>query len=285
MYTRLGPTPLICFDYLKAWSRIDGHLNKLRNAISGLSLRSLQEMVKGASELNMDNASHSIILMKRHGSDLSRDLKTLGPITPFVERALRDQFRREQRADRLHLYHSLANVEMSRPLASIVYESLVQDTLRGLDTIELHLVRMTKMTSQGRWHTNHGDGVDPSPALSIDIRIRRTDNDAFSSMPNPIGDKIYYTSYDRNQVAVDSFIMDNNRLFIFQFTISPDHDIKKGILDLFPPQSLPPRRNCYFIFVVPPQLSKLCYPQPKDPGTKAFLESVQLCSVVVDPQP
>jgi hypothetical protein len=64
-----------------------------------------------------------------------------------------------------------------------------------------------------RWYSNHGDGVDPSSVQSINIR--RTDNDVFSSMPNPIKDNIYYAPQSPNQVAFDSFIMDNKKLFIF----------------------------------------------------------------------
>jgi hypothetical protein len=133
-----------------------------------------------------------------------------------------------------------------------------------------------------RKHTNHGDGADPSSALSI--TIHRMDNDAFSSKPDPIKD-IYYAPYHPNQVAVDSFIIDNC-LFIFQFTIASVHDIKKGILTFFSQKSLPlrSRENCYFIFVIPPVLSELSCPQPRDPTLKTFLKKIQLCSVVVDPQ-
>jgi hypothetical protein len=191
LYTRFGPTPRICLDYLISLGRLDGHIDRFRSALSGLSLRSLQDMVNGASVLNMDRVSHTIILMKRRGRYLSWGLKTLEPITPFVEMALRDQFRKEERTDRLRLYRSLANVEESRRLAGVVYESLVQDTLRELNTIELHLVPMVKRRPDGsdqgkkfpRYYSNHGDGADPSSVLSINIR--RTENDTFS-IPDPI---------------------------------------------------------------------------------------------------
>ncbi|KAN0127602.1 hypothetical protein V8E53_014580 [Lactarius tabidus] len=145
MYTRFGPTPRICFDYLKTPSLLDMHKEKFGLALSSLSLRSLREMVNKATVLDMDDVSHTILLLKRRGSlSLYRTLKTVEPITPAVEMALRDQFRKELRADRLRLYRSLAYVEVSRRLAGVVYESLVQDTLRELNTIELHLVTMTK---------------------------------------------------------------------------------------------------------------------------------------------
>ncbi|KAN0127599.1 hypothetical protein V8E53_014577 [Lactarius tabidus] len=290
MYTRFGPTPRICFDYLKTPSLLDVHKEKFGLALSSLSLRSLREMVNKATVLDMDDVSHTILLLKRRGS-LHRTLKTVEPITPAVEMALRNQFRRETRTERLNFYYYLANVEASRRLAGVVYESLVQETLQQLNTIELRLVPMVKRRPDGsgqgnkfpRYYSNHGDGEDPSSVLSINIH--RTDNDEISSKPNPIKDKVYYALHNLNQAAVDSFIMDNNRLFIFQFTTASVQDINKGILTLFSQESLPLRENWYFIFVIPPVLSELSCPQPRDPELQVFLEKIHLCSVVVDPQP
>jgi hypothetical protein len=290
MYTRFGPTPRICFDYLKTPSLLDVHKEIFGIALSSLSLRSLREMVNKATVLDMDDVSHTILLLKRRGS-LYRTLKTVEPITPAVEMALRNQFRRETRTERLNFYHYLANVEVSRRLAGVVYESLVQETLQQLNTIELRLVPMVKRrpdrSGQGnkfpRYYSNYGGGEDPSSVLSINIH--RTDNDELSSKPNPIKDKVYYGPHNLNQAAVDSFIMDNNRLFIFQFTTASVHDINKGILTLFSQESLPPRENWYFIFVIPPVLSELSCPQPRNPELQVFLEKIHLCSVMVDPQP
>lgn len=105
MYTWFGPTPRICFDYLKTPSVLDGYIKHLRIALSRLSLRSLQKMVDNTSVLDMDAFSSTILLLKRRGSGLSRPLITVEPITPAVEMALRNQFRRETRAERLNLYH------------------------------------------------------------------------------------------------------------------------------------------------------------------------------------
>lgn len=234
----------------------------------------------------MDDASQTMLLMKRSG-DLSRALYTLEPISPAVGMELRDQFRGETRADRLNFYRSMVNKiwERKNPpaaiLSGIVYESLVREILQQLNTIELHLVPMIKRGTYPRWHSNYGDGADPSSAISINIH----QTDVFSSKPNPIKDKIYYAPRDANEVALGSFIVDKDRLFIFQFTTAPVHHISKETFAFFSQESLPPRANWYFILVVPPVLSELSCPQPRDPVLKAFLEEIHLCSVVVDPQP
>lgn len=284
MFTEIGPTPRICYDYIKSPIRLETHNNNLESALASLSTRSLQKMVNTTSKLSLgdDDVSHTIVLLKRNGNDLSRDLRRVVPITPAIEMKLRDQLRLETRADRLALYRSLSNVAASRGLAGVVYESLVQETLQQLNTIELHLIPMTKTNPASRWRTNHVNGADTSTMLPL-INISRMSNDAFSSTVGPIQEKVYYAPYNPNQAAVDSFIMDNNRLFIFQFTISDTHNVNEGILDLFSQESLPPRENWHYIFVVPSMLSELSCSRSKG-HMKTFLEEIQLCSMVVDPQ-
>jgi len=284
MYSRFGPTPRICFELSKMQSLLNWHRRRSEIAIAKLSSRTLREMVNGALELNFDDVSHTIVLVKRRGNDLSQSLIIVEPITLVVEMALRNQLRRETQAERLALYRSLANVEDSRRLAGVVYESLAQEKLQQQNPIELHLFPMIKKRPQGsgkgkklpRWYSNHGDGVDPSSVQSINIR--RTDNDVFSSMPDPIKDNIYYVPESPNQVAFDSFIMDDKKLFIFQFTIASFHEIKTGILTSFSQDSLPPKKDWYFVFAVPPTLSEISCPE------KGFLEGVKLYSAVVDPE-
>jgi hypothetical protein len=127
MYSRFGPTPRICFDFPKMQSLLDWHEDKFESALSNLSSRTLQEMVNGARSLKFDDVSHTIVLMKRRGNDLSRALIIVEPITLVVEMALRNQLKKETQAERLALYRSLANVEAARRLAGVVYESLAQE--------------------------------------------------------------------------------------------------------------------------------------------------------------
>ena len=275
MYTRYGPTPRICFDLLKTRGRLCEYQGNQERAISSLSSRSLQQMVRSSSDLNMDD---TIFLMKRRG-DLSRSSYILEPITPTIEMAIRNQFQRETRADRLALYHYLSNVAATRLLACVVYESLVQEDLQQRPTpIDLNLVPMTRRTIKSRWCSNHG--THPPFVLPIN----REANDVFSSKPDSIKEKVYYTPCYTNQAAFDSFtfIMDSNRLFIFQFTVADLHEINKGILTFFSQASLPPRANWYFIFVVPSMLLELKCPQSTE--IKTFLEEIHLCTMIVDPR-
>ena len=284
MYSQYGPTPRICFNYLQPTSHLNDHETRLQEALSTLTSRILQKMVSGVRQFSVDFTSHTILLVKRRRGD-EWNLATLEPITPAVEMALRDQLRSDTQAERLRLYYSLANVEGSRPLAGVVYRLLVQEKLRFQNTIVLNLVPMVKRRPDrsGPWHSTHGDGADPSSVQSFNIT--RTANDSFSSKPDSISNEVYYAPKAPNQVGFDSFIMANGRLFIFQFTTASAHDIKNGILTFFSQYPLPPIANWYFVFVVPPTSLELRCSQPRDPALVAFLEKINMCSVVMNPEP
>jgi hypothetical protein len=66
-------------------------------------------------------------------------------------------------------------------------------------------------------------------------------------MPN-----IYYIPKMANEEALDSFILHDNLLFIFQFTVSKKHDIKTGFISRFTAfNKFPPFEDWRFIFIIP----------------------------------
>ncbi|KAI9446376.1 hypothetical protein H4582DRAFT_1905253 [Lactarius indigo] len=133
---------------------------------------------------------------------------------------------------------------------------------------------MVKRVSGGsghlpQWHSDHGSGANPLSVRQIDFTP--VDWDLDSSYPCQIEDGVYYTPKARNQGAFDSFIMTDQKLYIFQFTMGSDHLIKKGILPFFSQESLPPRANWYFVFVVLLGLEISC-PQSWDSGLNELLD-------------
>ena len=283
MYSRVGPTPRICFNYLEEKSLLDQHESRFEKALSELSSTRLLEIVYQAHDFDMDQMSHTMFLVRRRG-DLSRRLSTVEPITAVVAKKIRNQLGRDTRAERLILYRSLVNVEGSRRLASIPYELLAQEMLQQHD---YDLIPMEYTPGQGRtlprWNSLHGSSTHPS-SVTVPFSIRGTARDSYTSMPSIIKDDVYYAPEASDQVAVDSFIKIGEVLFILQFTIASKHDIKKGIFDLFPQDSQPSKLKWHFVFVVPPELSELSCPLQSD-MTAAFLEPVSFYSMVVDPEP
>ncbi|KAF8257023.1 hypothetical protein EI94DRAFT_1792232 [Lactarius quietus] len=243
----------------------------------------LQEMVNGIFSPEAYKMSNTIILLKRlPGKEYHH--KTLEPVTPTVEMDLREQLRRETHAQRLELYHHLTNVETSKSLVGVVYESLIQDKFRQQATISLDLVPMAR---RGRgqhppWCFDHGSG-----ASSIPYEINRTDNDVYSAWPSPLHTNVYYSPKSPNQVGHDAFIIDgaSRQLFIFQFTIAKRHQIKKGLFDFFSQNSPLPKASWHFVFIVS-STSELSCPYPTgDADLGALLEEIRLYTMVEDPQP
>jgi hypothetical protein len=153
-----------------------------------------------------------------------------------------------------------------------------------------------------RWHSNHDKKAEGFPGTQTVKRIRtsqwphsKVDSDyhwiKFSSTKTVeyqaselkvIQSDIFYVPNPTNQVAIDSFIVSNGCLYMFQFTIASTHSINAGIVPFFSRFSLPPKTMWRFVFVVPPG-SKLSCPQPRDLELKELLTEMKLFSAELDP--
>jgi hypothetical protein len=292
MYYRYGPTPRICFSFLKDKELLSNHETRFKKALYKLSTKTLLDMVSDACEFKTDDISNTILLVKR--VDVSGRTgwarESVEPITHAVSIELRNQLDKETRGEQLQLYRSLASVEGTRRIAGVLYEALAQSKL--LTKIELNLVPMVtrKLARSGqvrglpRWHSNHGDGGDPSSVRPLNIEPVR--KEVYTSRPVQIEDKVYYAPDIQNQVAFDAFIMADQKLYIFQFTIGSGHGIKKGIVTFFTQESLPPKADWHFVFVVPPEpgLELSCPQSQEDLGLRALLLEMKLFTAVLDPE-
>ncbi|KAH9083658.1 hypothetical protein EDB83DRAFT_2212994 [Lactarius deliciosus] len=303
MYYQYGPTPRICLDFVVDDALFIMHKAHFDTALYNLSLRKLSELASDRKNFGINDESHTLILMKRvPRNDLIRAGLNIDdgqefsygrsePITHMIKLKLRDQLRTETRAARIALYESLANFEGTMHIAGVVYESLAQEMLK--EKIALKLVLMVKQDSNGsgrgkkfpRWHSNHRDGANQSLVLPIDITPAKTFVYPEYGLDHPIKDRVYYVPEAQNQVAFDSFIMAEGKLYIFQFATGSDHPIKKGIVPFFSkmiPGALPPRADWHFVLVVPPSVSEICCsPQLQDDDLKELLAEMNLFSAVL----
>ncbi|KAH9050181.1 hypothetical protein EDB84DRAFT_1555539 [Lactarius hengduanensis] len=289
MYDQYGPTPRICLESVCTKAIFAAHKNRLDSALRKLSVEKLENMAS-------DDESHTLILVTRLPRDGDDDDKfaysRVEPITHMIKLKIRNQLRTETRAARIRLYKALTNVEGTRRIAGVVYESLAQEILEK--KIALKLVPMVKMELSEfgqrlkipRWHSNHGVGANRSLVPPIDIMPTETFVYPVSGLDHPIKDKVYYAPESQNQVAFDSFIMAEGKLYIFQFTIGSEHSIKKGIVPLFSTKvqgALPPRADWHFVLVVPPSVSKIyCSPELQENDLKELLDEMNLFSMVLD---
>ncbi|KAH9034854.1 hypothetical protein EDB85DRAFT_963313 [Lactarius pseudohatsudake] len=296
MYNHYGPTPRICFNFVRNEATFAAHEACYESALRKLSLRKLSDMAFDEVNFDKDDESHSLILLTRLPRDGGDDVKffygRLEPITHMIKLKLRNQLRTETQAARIALYKKLANVEGTRHIAGVVYESLAQEMLE--EKIALKLVPMVKQDSNGsgrgkkfpRWHSNHGDGANRSLVLPIDITPAETFVYPEYGLDHPIKDRVYYVSEAQHQVAFDSFIMAEGKLYIFQFATGSDHPIKKGMFRFFSkmvPGALPPLADWHFVLVVPPSISEICCsPQLQDDDLKELLAEMNIFSAVLD---
>ncbi|KAI9442334.1 hypothetical protein H4582DRAFT_2109937 [Lactarius indigo] len=295
MYNQYGPTPRICLEFLCDRAFINAYQVRYRSALATVSLKKLSDMANDKMNFPIDGESDTLVLVRRLPSlDGNLSDGRLEPITYTVKLALRNQLRKEARAARIALYKSLANVEGTRHIAGVVYESLAQELLEK--KIALKLVPMVQRGSSGsgrgkglpRWDSNHGDDADPSLVRLIDITPAETFIYPGSGLDHPIKDKVYYAPEAENQVAIDSFIMAEGKLYIFQSTIGfgSDHPIRKEIVPFFSkmvPGALPPRADWHFVLVVPPSVSEIsCSQLQNDDDLKELLAEMNLFSAVLD---
>ncbi|KAH8996620.1 hypothetical protein EDB92DRAFT_1793737 [Lactarius akahatsu] len=296
MYDQYGPTPRICLESVCTKAIFAAHKNRLDSTLRKLSVEKLENMAFDTVNSSLDDESYTLILVTRLPRDGDDDDKfaysRVEPITHMIKLKIRNQLRTETRAARIRLYKTFTNVEGTRRIAGVVYESLAQEILEK--KIALKLVPMIKMELSEfgrklnipRWHSNHGVGANRSLVLPIDITPTETFVYPVSGLDHPIKDKVYYAPESQNQVAFDSFIMAEGKLYIFQFTIGSEHSIKKGIVPLFSTKvqgALPPRADWHFVLVVPPSVSKIyCSPELQDNDLKELLDEMNLFSMVLD---
>jgi hypothetical protein len=289
MYDQYGPTPRICFNYVQKHHLQTIHHADHDNALRDLSIERLHQMVVNLRGCNMDAVSHTLLLMKRMPENLRagnsrkisiqdyRDsdwaMARVELVSPVVEMVLQVRLWEQSQAEQLALYRKLANFESTRCIANLAFKAWAHTMLQKrivLDIVPM-VIRELRGTGEPRWHSNHGEGRDPSSVRLIDITPVNTKLFKGSKL-DQIEDKFYYIPENKNQVAFDSFIMANGNLYIFQCSISSDHPIKAGILHFFSQVSLPPWDHWYFVFVIPNEPGQeITYPQPLDSGLKALL--------------
>lgn len=93
MFNRFGPTPRICFKFLKFSHLLSRYERKLEIALGELSSRRLQDMVAGIRKFSMDDESHTIFLVRRQNVNSDGDWgnPSVEPIAHAVRIALRNQ--------------------------------------------------------------------------------------------------------------------------------------------------------------------------------------------------
>ncbi|KAH9043692.1 hypothetical protein EDB85DRAFT_710629 [Lactarius pseudohatsudake] len=195
MYDRFGPTPRICFDFLKSEAGLVEYETRYQLALESLSLKQLREMIFDAYFLNLTAESQTLLLLKRVPEKRLQEANlkvnsvfkyayySVEPVTHAVEVALWNQLRQEKPVDQFKFYSYLAGAEATRHIAGLIFKSMAHSRLQ--ERIALDLFPMVKKRTSGsdqgelpQWHSTHKSTerhASVLPEFSIDIQPARVD--------------------------------------------------------------------------------------------------------------
>ncbi|KAF9518028.1 hypothetical protein BS47DRAFT_1380157 [Hydnum rufescens UP504] len=287
IFNRLGPTPRLC---LLPERRLNDYEDQLNQAIQNLNFPVLEKALMNARVLQMDDMSHKLCLVTRKDRDNVYSRAVIHLITDWVKSRLALQLRTMEKAEQLRLMRMLSRVSESRPLAGVLFEAMAQSEL--LDGITLNLMPMVKKpdsSPQGRhqpqWHSSHiliPDTLDTlcekAPEIPRTIEPdswkEYSDNGLSSIEPN-----VMYVPQHSNEKAIDSFILVDDILHLFQFTIGSKHDINNhGLVGVGEKYGFPKDMAKWrFTFIIPPN-TILKIPQAQ----RGPLKDLEFYSAVLD---
>jgi hypothetical protein len=254
-FKELGPIPGVCIDFVKDPSLIVDYKSCRQAMVTDLTSHSLRHFVLTGGNLNLDAESHMIFIVRRiEVDDLERAY--IEPISANVEIQLMMAFNELQWLERIDLYHRFASVTATRAVAGLAYESLGHTLLQEGITLALKPMRRSlkrkifHWQSQGEEHASNSMDQDGSVVLfPPNIAIIYEQAGLTSGEPNRL-----HVPKARNQVAFDYFLKLGAFLYIMQFIMANDHDIKKRMEESFAGlmNVLPPKMNWRFVFITPP---------------------------------
>jgi hypothetical protein len=245
---------------------------------------SLFGIVRAGEILDMD-LSHSIILVKRKDvNDLCAF--TIDTISPFVKQLLKKELVKAEHKERLRAYLLTSRVKNSRMLAGLIFESLAQLQLQ--EKALLDLIPMVKVEAprsrNAKWESQLRNKASAANTLS-QVEFEPEDTVEYNASElSKLQPGVFYVPTAPNQVGLDSFILTDQFLYFFQFSIAAKHEIKEGMM-LFLSQSALKETlqglEWRFIFVIPPGSTIFC-PESNIGMLKGFWDRVTLFTAEID---
>ena len=284
VFLEYGPTPELCIDFVLSPPRLNGFRNERTRAISKLKLDTLVTAAEMGEDLNMC-LSHSILLIKRKNVDDLHEF-TIEPMSLSVKRLLKKQLRRlvtVEKRERLQTYLRLAELYDLRILAAIVFESLAQLQLQ--EEVTLNLVPMVKVSAPQSRGNAKWESQSRSPVDAFWILFKPTDTVKYEeSTLSGFQAGVFYVPMSSNESAFDSFILVDQVLYIFRFSIASLHEIDEGITKLLSRPTLKAKLEGVewrFVFVIPSGSTIICS-ESNFANLKEFWNSARLFTAKID---
>ena len=185
---------------------------------------------------------------------------TIEPISLSVKRLLKKQLMKVEQKERLRTYLLIARVQDSRIMTSIVFESLAQLQLQ--EEVTLNLVPMVEVPAPRGGNAKWESQPSSRAGAPFPIQFKPADTVEYNeSELSGFQPGVFYVPMSSNQVAFDSFVLVDQVLYIFQFSISALHEITEGVTKFFSQPTLKEKlqgAEWRFVFVISPGSTIVC---------------------------
>ena len=232
-----------------------------------------------ATETEAEFMAHKVCLTYRPTSNITAQ-SSLKMISPDIQKRLLVLYRGLTLEEKWSLYRTLAPFTSTRRLAGIIFEELCLETfcLEGISLEYMPMIRLSAKTGvkkQPSYHSSHR----PLNHRTLE-QLRLQQNSSFLSIPATSmhsrlylpaeltselepDEGVYYIPDAPNQETMDSFIVYQGSLYVFQFTIAQSHDTKMGIAPFI--ERMKKSVPVIFIYIIPHDLNLLKVPYQAKP--------------------
>jgi hypothetical protein len=272
IFNELGPIPRLCIDYDE--DELHAYRQDLKEVLDNLSIDNFQTAVTGAEGLKMDAISYKLCLIRRLEQSsirFSNAVKVL-PITPFVGSRIAIQLSNADHIALQRLYNKFVSRPSTREISGNVFKAYGQRifshqiSIRYFPMVRIGGSKVSKNKHQPQWHSTN---AKLSPKLLGDKRQAALRKKRVFKLPfwvsvqhtSPklhkkltIRSDVYYSPASPNQFGFDSFVIHDDILYLFKFTIKAKHDIEDFFEFFDNCTGLPPRKDWRFIFVRPREI-------------------------------
>ena len=279
IYNKFGPTPRLCFETEDMLIKYEKSQNQ---ALRKLSLDYL-ENVAIREHLAWDAVSHKIYMMRRPTIDVDTVSMEIEFISPFIASKVMWALKRHELVRLFNRYHA---VPSTRKMSGDVFEAYCH--LIFSTNIELDFVPMVRIGGQPtvrkkkkhRWHSSHTKFSQSAQSTTLEVlcKCALTHCDSLHHAPSRVVEclsneikrgietNVYYIPIKMNEPGINSILLHDGILYLFQMSVSDTHGISDKLWTFLRSlKGIPPKENWRFIFVKRPGNALACpVPQSDD---------------------
>ncbi|KAF8513912.1 hypothetical protein BU17DRAFT_94947 [Hysterangium stoloniferum] len=270
-YHKAGPSAQLClaFDPVAIQDFYDSRALLIDNTTTA---EALGKLVQESRALLMDQFSHQICVIRRSHHNIMHSY-TVAPVTDTVRQQLVIQIWTFEQNDVLKMLQHLTRVPNNGALRGPFFEAYFQRQFAQGINIDAkpmfrgHSKNSTFGNSSTFQEARHNASLDTSSDFSLRVTPAGTIKYDYTEQLT-IKEAWYYIPRSANEAAIDSLMLHDGYLYLFQFTTGKTHNIKSGLQNVLNGfTGLPHRKDWRFIFIVPDDLTSFSCPH----SNKGFL--------------